>query len=324
MADSYLETSIATTAPAHFPIGRVAILMCTKNGGAFIDDQLKSIAEQSYENWILIVSDDGSDDETIAKIQAFAAACPQRVLIRKGPAQGVCANFLSLANDPTIKADYFAFSDQDDIWHHDKLSRALAWLTKVPVDVPALYCGRTELMTKDGRSCGFSPLFVRQPAFQNALVQSLAGGNTMVFNRATKKILEQAATTAVVVHDWWVYQLVSAADGRVYYDQQPMLRYRQHSENMIGANTGWSARLVRLGPTLTGRFRDWNEMNIAALRKLSGQLITPKSRKVLYLFARARTASFFQRLYLIKKAGIYRQTWLGDLGLILAAFLNKI
>src|SRR5262249_8769850 len=96
------------------PDARVAILMCTKNGAAFIDDQLRSIAGQAHKNWILIVSDDGSDDGTVAKLERFAEVQPQKVMIRKGPGKHVCANFLSLANDPTIEADYFAFSDQDD------------------------------------------------------------------------------------------------------------------------------------------------------------------------------------------------------------------
>ena len=70
------------------------------------------------------------------------------------------------------------------------LQRALTWLATVPADVPALYCGRTELVSDDGRSYGFSPLFTRPIAFRNAIIQSLGGGNTMVFNKAAKRLLE--------------------------------------------------------------------------------------------------------------------------------------
>ena len=246
---------------------RVAILMGTKNGAAFIDAQLQSIADQTHDNWMLMVSDDGSDDETIAKVKRFAANHRQEVTIRMGPGKGACANFLSLANDPSIEADYFAFSDQDDIWHKDKLQRALAWLATSPADVPCMYCGRTELMTIDGRSYGLSTLFTRPPGFQNALVQSLGGGNTMVFNRAAKKLLEEAATIDVVLHDWWVYQLVSAAGGMVHYDPEPVLKYRQHPHNVIGSNLGLRSGLIRLRMILNGRFRSWNGTNIAALQR---------------------------------------------------------
>jgi glycosyltransferase involved in cell wall biosynthesis len=298
--------------------------MCTKDGSAFIADQLKSIAAQTHENWILIVSDDESNDDTVVKVRRFAEAHPQKVKIRKGPGKGVCANFLSLANDPTIDADYFAFSDQDDIWHPDKIRRALTWLLSVPTDLPGLYCGRTELMTIDGRSCGFSPLFVRQPSFQNALVQSLAGGNTMTFNRATKKILEQADTTSAVLHDWWLYQLVSAVGGVIYYDSQPMLKYRQHLDNVIGSNIGWRARLVRTRPLLAGRFRDWNDANITALQKMPAHLIKSSNQEILALFAKSRNTSFVKRLYYLWRSGVYRQTALGNLGLLAATVLKRL
>ena len=248
----------------------------------------------------------------------------QKTTIRKGPGKGVCANFLSLANDPTIDADYFAFSDQDDIWHQDKLRRALAWLATVPADVPGMYCGRTELMTIDERSYGLSPLFTRPPAFENALVQSLGGGNTIVFNRAAKKILEEAATIDVVLHDWWVYQLVSAAGGMVHYDPQPMLKYRQHPDNLIGSNLGWRARFTRIRMMLGGRFHDWNATNIAALRRLPAHLLQPKNREVLALFAKARCASLPKRLYYLRQSGVYRQTLLGNLGLLAATILKRI
>jgi glycosyltransferase involved in cell wall biosynthesis len=303
---------------------RVAILMCTKDGAGFIDDQLKSIANQTHENWILIVSDDGSNDRTLAKLQKFAEAHQKKITIRNGPGKGVCANFLSLTNDPTIAADYFAFSDQDDVWHADKLRRALAWLASVPVDVPALYCGRTELMSMDEHSHGFSPLFTRPPAFRNALVQNLGGGNTMVFNRAAKKILEQAATTAVVLHDWWAYQLVSGAGGIVYYDPQPMVKYRQHPDNLIGSNLGWPARLVRLRMMLSGRFRDWNDTNVAALSRLPAHLLQPNNRTILEQFAKARSGSLRLRLYNLNRSGVYRQTLLGNLGLLMAAILRRL
>ena len=124
---------------------RVAILMCTKNGAKFLAQQLKSIADQTHANWSLFVSDDGSADKTNEIIARFARDYPQRIVVRHGPKKGVTANFLSLATDPSIEADYFAFSDQDDIWYKNKLERALNWLVTVPDHIPGMYCGRTEL-----------------------------------------------------------------------------------------------------------------------------------------------------------------------------------
>ena len=97
--------------------------MCTKNGAPFLADQLKSIAQQTHADWALFASDDGSDDETREILERFASNQRQNTVVRGGPGKGTCANFLSLAADQTIYADYFAFIDQDDIWHPEKLER---------------------------------------------------------------------------------------------------------------------------------------------------------------------------------------------------------
>lgn len=319
------NNDVAPPAPErNIDAARVAVLMCTKNGAAFLGDQLQSIADQTHQNWFLIVSDDGSTDETQAILGGFIEAHPLKTAVRSGPGKGVCENFLSLATDPAIDADYFAFSDQDDVWHRDKLRRALIRLVTVPGGVPALYCGRTELMSKDGRFYGFSPRFTRPPSFQNALVQNLGGGNTMVFNRAVKKILEAATTFEVVLHDWWLYQLVSAVGGQVHYDPQPTLKYRQHQANLIGSNLGWRPRLARLQMLLDGRFHDWNNANIAALRRVPAHLMPARNRKILELFDQARFGSLAKRLIGLKQSGVYRQTPLGNLALLAAVILKRI
>jgi glycosyltransferase involved in cell wall biosynthesis len=326
LKESMAANSEVTTQVPHASIGaaQIAILMCTKNGAEFLGDQLKSIADQTHANWILFVSDDGSIDETRNILRRFADSHEQEMVVRNGPGKGVCANFLSLATDPTIDADYFAFSDQDDVWYKDKLQRALTWLITVPDDVPALYCGRTELISIDGRSYGFSPLFTRPPTFRNALIQSLGGGNTMVFNKAAKRLLEVAGKLDVVLHDWWMYQLISAVGGAIRYDPQPALKYRQHLDNLIGSNLGWRARLIRIRMMLNGRFRDWNMMNIAALQGVPAHLIKPQNSAVLQLFARMRTASLLNRLRYLKQSGVYRQTLLDNIGLFAATLLKRI
>ena len=303
---------------------RVAILMGTKNGAKFLDEQLKSIANQTHTNWSLIVSDDGSTDKTGEIIARFARDCPQRIVVRQGPQKGVSANFISLAADPTIQADYFAFSDQDDIWYPDKLERALNWFANVSDKTPGLYCGRTELVTSDGRSYGLSLLFTRSPSFQNAIVQSLGGGNTMLFNRTTKKLLEEVGPICVVLHDWWLYQLVSAAGGAIRYDPQPVLKYRQHENSLIGANLGWRAQMIRVRMAFRGRFHDWNSTNIAALKSVPAHLIKPQNRAVLTLFTKARNANLLKRLQYFRRSGVYRQTVLGNVALIIGAILKRL
>ncbi len=304
---------------------KVAILLCTHQGQRFLTEQLDSFENQTHTNWEVWASDDASDDKTHQILCEFKARCEDgRISIHDGPTKGFVANFLSLTCKTGISANYFAYADQDDIWTAEKLERAIRWLKTVPESIPALYCTRTELIDAQGRHIGFSPLFSKLPSFKNAIMQNIGGGNTMVFNNAARNLVIMAGDqVSVVMHDWWVYQLVSGAGGQVYYDPYPSVRYRQHSNNLVGMNASWSARFKRICMLWQGRFRDWNDRNISELEKLE-DILSPQSKATLELFAKARQKPLFSRLYQLHQSGIYRQTLLGNLGLIVAAVFKKL
>ncbi|MFZ3154701.1 glycosyltransferase family 2 protein [Pseudomonas sp.] len=303
---------------------RVVILMATYNGGRYLDEQLRSIALQTYRNWLIVVSDDGSSDITLETVERCRRRFgDQRVRLLKGPGRGFAANFLSLCCEPSIDAEFFAFCDQDDIWRPHHLERALAWLQDIPAERPALHCGRTNLIGDSGLSFGASPIFGKPPTFHNALVQSLAGGNTMVFNAAARNLLLEAGPQAIVSHDWWVYMLVSGAGGQICYTTEPSVDYRQHGGNLIGANTGWRDRQHRIKRMLAGHFKGWNELNLAALEQCQA-LLTEPHRQVMHRFAEARRAHLPRRCLGVLRSGVYRQTWLGNLGLAAATLLGKL
>ncbi len=304
---------------------KVAILMCTYQGQRFLIEQLASFENQTHTNWELWASDDGSDDDTTKILKEFKKLFPSnQVSIIKGPRHGFVSNFLSLTCNKNIDADYYAYSDQDDIWKPDKIERAINYLKDVTNNIPSLYCSRTELINSSGQHIGFSPLFKKPPRFENALIQNIGGGNTMVFNRVARSLLMTAGeNVSVVFHDWWTYQLVSGAGGHVYYDQHPSLLYRQHEKNIIGKNNSWIARLKRIHMLLQGRFREWNDRNTAELLKIS-YILSDENQRTLKNFRQGRQSSFLKRLYLIHKCRLYRQTLLGNLGLIAAVLLNKL
>ncbi|HEY2535248.1 MAG TPA: glycosyltransferase family 2 protein [Xanthobacteraceae bacterium] len=303
----------------------VAIFLGTYNAATFLQEQLQSFEKQSSVEWRLIASDDGSTDATLAMLSQFRERLgPSKVEIRYGPRQGFVANFLSLACDRSISADYFAYSDQDDVWESDKLSRALAWLATIPAYVPAMYCARTKLVDEEGRDCGYSPLFRRKPHFRNALVQSIAGGNTIVFNQAARSLLMRCGgAVRVPSHDWWTYLLTAAAGGEIHYDPVPSIGYRVHPKNVVGSNVGWVNRARRLKMLARGRFQHWTELNIAALKQFRPQM-TPENRAIFDLFCESRKRGFLGRQTGFLKAGVYRQTLLGNLGLMLAVWTKKI
>lgn len=302
----------------------VAILMGTFRGQQYLAEQLNSFAAQTHANWEVWASDDGSTDHTLEILEGFKARCPPgRLSILSGPGKGFVSNFLSLTCNTRIQADYYAYSDQDDVWDADKLERALRWLQGVPASVPALYCGRTRLVDSKNQEIGFSALF-SNPRFANALVQSVAGGNTMVFNNAARALLLKAGPRLpVVYHDWWAYMAVTGCGGTVFFDATPVLRYRQHDANLVGMNSSWRARLQRMRKLWQGQHRKWNEDNIAALRTLESQL-TPESKEILNHFAKAREAGLISRLVHLGRSGVSRQTWLGNVALFVAAIFRKL
>lgn len=304
---------------------KVAILLCTYHGQHYLAEQLDSFAAQTHTNWEVWASDDGSQDDTRAILEAYQRKWPKsRLSIHSGPAEGFAANFLSLTCKAGIEADYYAYSDQDDIWEPNKLARAVDYLETIPANIPALYCARTRLVDANNNEIGVSPLFRKSPSFANALMQSIGGGNTMVFNNAARNLLREAGDRLpVITHDWWAYMVVTGCGGKVFYDSEPTLRYRQHDQNLVGVNASWSARFKRIRMLWQGRFRVWNDSNIAALRTLSHRL-TPENLEMMESFAKAREMSLIPRLIHLKRSGFYRQTLLGNLGLIAAAVFRKI
>lgn len=303
----------------------IAILLCTMQGQPYLPEQLESIVRQTYKRWTIWASDDGSSDGTRSILGDYQQRLGEgRLSIHAGPGEGFVANFLSLACNAKISADYYAFADQDDVWEQDKLLRAVQWLSTIPVHTPALYCSRTCNVDVNNQCIGYSRLFLKRPSFANALVQSIGGGNTMVFNEAARNLLHAAgADVNVVAHDWWAYLVVSGHGGQVFCDARPNVRYRQHGANLIGANNSFADRVARAKLFLSGSFKVWNDTNIKALEGIRQQL-TPENQKTLDQFSRARRSSFFSRLIILKRSGVYRQTLLGNLGLVAAAIFNRI
>ncbi len=303
----------------------VAILMATYNGSLYLKEQLASFKEQSYCDWSLWVSDDGSTDNTKSLINEFAGTLNNKsIQLFEGPQKGFAANFLSLICNPSLRADAYAYSDQDDIWLGDKIERAIKFLSSIPVETPGLYCSRTQYVDLDNNLIGQSIPYSKPAIFANAIIQNIAGGNTMVINDAARKLLLQAGSIVdIELHDWWTYLLVTGSGGKVYFDQQPSVRYRQHPNNLWGMNTSLQSQIIRIKKLFGGRFQHWNDLHVIAL-KSNEELLNSENKKIFNQFSLARKKGMISRLIGLKRAGVYRQTLMGNLGLMTAAIFGKI
>jgi glycosyltransferase involved in cell wall biosynthesis len=302
----------------------VAILMGTRDGASFLPSQLRSLDQQTFADWRLFASDDGSTDATVPILSQFRDRLgAAKVEIRNGPREGFVTNFLSLACDRAIAADYFAFCDQDDVWEPDKLKRAVSELARVRSDIPALWCSSTQLIDEQDRHIGYSAPIKRKLSFRNALVQSIASANTMVFNAAARDLLAFCGDRLrVPSHDWWLYLLTTASAGEVLYDHVPSVRYRMHP-NVIGSNVGLASKIHRMIMLARGRFKHWTDLNVAALDGFRPRM-TLENQRLFDLFCQAREKSLLQRQFVFHATGVYRQSLLGNLGLILAIWARRI
>lgn len=302
------------------------ILLALFNGTPYLQEQLDSIAAQSNPSWSLLVSDDASVDASPAMVYKFAAQHnADQVRLINGPCAGPAANFMHLLRQSDRQAEQLAFCDQDDVWLPLKLERASTALAEISPDQPALYCSRTLVCDATLGSQRLSRAPRRALSFSNALVQNVVAGNTLVLNSAGARLAQEAAakTSDVAVHDWWLYQIITGMGGTVIFDDEPGVLYRQHGDNAIGAHHGTRASFSRIIQVLGGRFRRWNDANVAALTVVASHL-TPEHRQVLNTFSRARCGPLPHRLRALKRSGVYRQSRLGNIALWLSVVVRQI
>ncbi|MBA8876829.1 glycosyltransferase [Phyllobacterium myrsinacearum] len=300
--------------------GTVAVLLGTFNGAAFLDGQLASIAAQTYPDIDLWISDDGSTDESRLILQQWAKCWTKgRVTLLPGPGEGRAENIRSLITNPAIQADYYAFADQDDIWEPEKLATSIRWIEHNAFAVPSVFCSRTLKITDNGAIVGSSPLYSQPTEFRNALVQNIAGGNTMLFNRMAHALLvESCRTTPFSSHDWWLYLIVSGAGGVVHFDPQPLVRDRQPNPG-----EGWQAQLAVLRSLFADRFADQADINIQGLVR-NRDLLTSEAQAICDLYWKVRSDNFIRRILALHQSGVYRQTLPGQIGLYLAAVFRRL
>lgn len=310
----------------------VHVLLATCNGERFLRQQWASLDAQEGVQLVVHVADDGSSDGTVPLLEALAA-CPVGAIravqwLNAPPRRSATKSFLMLLAQAVREcpsAQWFAYCDQDDVWLPGKLATAVSLLApQASAGRPVLYGGRTITMDAEDRDGGLSPRFQHGPSFRNAMAQNIMGGNTMVINRAAALLVVEAARVDVVWHDWLTYQMVSGADGFIYYDARPFVRYRQHGKNVMGSNLRWRARWHRLLAMFDGEYREWNRLNVAALTQGAAHL-SPRNRSVLEAFSRAREVrSPLGRMAWLRRSGVFRQKPSEQLMLWLACLLRRM
>lgn len=265
----------------------ICILLATCNGERFLPEFLDSLDRQSLSDWQLLIRDDGSTDGTPAILEAAARRDPRVVLIRDTAGRlGAAQNFGALLQHARrLDAEYAFFADQDDVWQSHKLEHQLTLVQQAEAacggpQVPCLL--HTDLTVVNEYLDTLHPSLAGQAGvaadraepspLRLLLSRNFVTGCASVVNRSLMNVA-LPFPASVVMHDWWT-ALCAASFGHVQYVPEPLVLYRQHSGNLVGAVDRWQY-LRRIG---AGWIRYWKrtmndfERGVQQARALNGRL----------------------------------------------------
>jgi hypothetical protein len=236
---------------------------------------------------------------------------------RLGPAK----SFMELLAAVPDSYMYFFFADQDDYWLPQKIEKAIDLLSAYEHE-PALYCSQLELVDSDLNHLSYTkvPKFV---SFSNSLVENIATGCTVSINARARDVLLKNIPEKNIMHDWWMYIVVSAF-GTVVCDNNFYIKYRQHSGNIIGMRScGLKDIISKFRRYIRYiKFED-SQMSLQAQEFFSffSEFLSEENFKILQKFLDGKK-SFRKRVFLIFTDDFCRQTFVGNCALKVRFLLN--
>ena len=188
--------------------GLVRVLLSTYNSERFLRPLLDSVLAQTYSPLELWVRDDGSRDSTPEILAEYARRFAGRIRVDAAPNVGMVRSYFALLRDAGREAEFTAFADHDDVWHADKIERAIRTLRAHGENTPLMYTGRLHIVDDQLRHLANSLLPARPLSFPNALVENVAAACTMVVNGAvifasTAGRIAGVPLTAALLFVWW-------------------------------------------------------------------------------------------------------------------------
>lgn len=283
----------------------VVVILSSYNSTAYIREQIDSILAQEGVEVRLWIRDDGSRDDTVNLIRSHCGSDP-RVALAAGPNLGACQSFLEALHTCPFAGDYFGFADADDVWKLDKLSHSVGILRAAEATDPMLpraVATRLDVVDQALQHRTYSRLPRHGLQFANALIETVATGMATLMNRPAFELLRSSRPRHAVMHDAWVYLMITAF-GQFHYSPYPAVLYRQHSHNVFGTahslrrrlELRWQ-RLSRVSP-----FR----RQAHEFRELHGAQLPPAKRKLLQRYC-DYPESVLSRLGFMCRPGVVKQ-----------------
>jgi glycosyltransferase involved in cell wall biosynthesis len=278
----------------------LSIALCTYNGAVYLKEQLESIAAQTRTPDELVISDDQSTDDTLRLIEEFAATAgfPVRLSVNESNL-GTAKNFEKAIS--LCRGDVILLSDQDDVWHGDKLESVERIFEAKPQ--LSLVFSNAELVDERLRLCE-ETLFDRLHfndrkqrlvksgrALDVQLRENLVCGCTMAFRANLKELVLPISGDGPLVHDGWIVLLIAAV-GEIDFINRPLLKYRQHSAQQCRVTRSWHEIMTSSKIDRACCVRQANQLNEAFERLAAYGLSQDKEKllreKIVHLHERAR------------------------------------
>lgn len=291
---------------------KIQILLSTYNGERFIREQLDSYAAlDNFEEIKVLIRDDGSTDKTPEILDEYREKYGFEVT--RGENIGLNASMYQLVLMRDRSCEYYAFSDQDDVWLSNKLSAAVKLMDTEDSSVPLLYSATSNITDVSLNVVGQTKKPNKKISFFNAMTQNVCIGHTSVMNTALANVLERSYSDGICVFDHWTYLLASAV-GKVIFDfSPPKTLYRQHEKNAIGYGTsGIKTFFARCKRAMTTRKAERVAKQIEGFVLAFGDFIPAEYKEECLKFLRKRK-NFFTRLSYIFSTKVYRQTFAENL-----------
>ncbi len=327
---------------------RVVIMMGVyRCNHGYLLEQVDSIINQSHDDWVLLIRDDGSDDDSRVFLESVERRDDRIRLIRDDCGNlGAVGNFGMLSRYATEyypECDRFMYADQDDVWLFDKIRLTLEMMDAITRqgadDIP--YLVHSDLAVVDSDLTPVAPSFMKYQHINHEdthplgvlLIQNFVTGCTVMVNRSLLKLALPFPAEAMM-HDWWL-AMCAAASGRIGYVRQATMLYRQHAANVVGAKGLMFTflQIVRRHAQLSRAER--KRRSAAVLGALVAQsdallprLLAEGSRGeetvgMLRDFSRLLHVSPFQRWVMLRRWKIRRQFWLYHYGFLLGVLTAR-
>jgi rhamnosyltransferase len=214
-------------------LGTCYILMPVFNGSNYLAAQLASIHAQTHEDWLLLARDDASSDGSAGILNSFASGDDRFRVIRGDTRLGIEGNLRVLLGLVPQNAEFVAFADQDDLWMPDKLETMLG---KMSSEVgPVLVHADSRVVDSDGLVLKkrFVSRYATLSGLFGALLYCSVQGASMVMNRALCELVRDLPHN-MAPYDRYIH-LVAEFSGERRFLDRPLMEYRQHRNNAIGA-----------------------------------------------------------------------------------------